>query len=152
MDSHIHSKLVPREFYDHSFAVFRDPVSRIVSEYRYRAAGKANPKPFDDWVKAAFDRYGRDEYTFDNHIKPQADFVVPDTKLFRFEDGLAQVFDWVDEATGTEPADHGIWENRSAKLKVAVSDAIRGDIERFYAVDYRMIETWERQQEAEKRL
>ena len=105
---HIHAEaygaLFPPGFFDHAFCVLRDPVARLKSEYRYRI-GHAETRgktiePFDDWVPQVFRRFAKNPYMLDNHIRPQAQFLSPGMKLFRLEDGLDLVFDWIDAVTG----------------------------------------------------
>lgn len=80
---------VPRSFYDYSFAVVREPVARLVSEYRWRGALQEGPLPaFDVWVNQTFDSYPEYPQMLDNHIRPQAEFVAPHVQVFRLEDGL----------------------------------------------------------------
>jgi hypothetical protein len=144
MEARIHTRLVPDGFYDASFAVLRDPVARMVSEYRYRCDRYDGQRPFPAWVRAAFDAYGRNPYVYDNHIRPQAEFLRPGMVLFRLEAGMREVCDWVDHATGTPPASRDIWEKKSATAKVDVPDDLRDEIIAFYRADYavmdRMIE------------
>ncbi len=141
MDARVHTKLVPDGFFDESFAVLRDPMARMLSEYRYRLDRFEGQRSFDDWVRAAFDAYRRDGDVYDNHIRPQAEFLRPGMVLFRLEMGLEPVFDWIDTVTGTEAASREIWEKRSAAAKVDVTDAIRDEITAFYAADFAVLDT-----------
>ncbi|MEX3016642.1 sulfotransferase family 2 domain-containing protein [Gymnodinialimonas hymeniacidonis] len=144
MEARIHTRLVPDGFFDASFAVLRDPVARMVSEYRYRRDRYERQRDFPAWVRAAFDAYGRDQYVFDNHIRPQTEYLRPGMVLFRLEAGMDAVCDWIDAETGTPPASRDIWEKKSATEKVAVPDDLRDEIIKFYEADYavmdRMIE------------
>ncbi|UWQ95278.1 sulfotransferase family protein [Rhodobacteraceae bacterium M385] len=140
MEARVHTRLVPDGFYDESFAVLRDPVARMVSEYRYRLDRFEGQRSFDDWVRAAFDAYGRDGYVYDNHIRPQAEFLRPGMVLFRLEMGMEAVFDWVDAVTGTETASREIWEKRSVANKIEVNDTIRDEIIAFYKADYAVLD------------
>ncbi|MHC0054799.1 sulfotransferase family 2 domain-containing protein [Actibacterium sp. D379-3] len=102
----VYQRLVPREFYDHGFATLRDPLARLISEYRYRSktykpfkqslhrliapAGVKRAEAtritvgrgkivadFDRWVPRIFRAYAKDPYLLDNHIRPQVEFVAP---------------------------------------------------------------------------
>lgn len=154
-------------FADASFAVLRDPLDRLMSEYKYRAGLEASstrpPGPldalrrplrrlrrrstrtapvrgrsFDAWVPAAIDAYGRDPYVNDNHLRPQAEFVGPSCRLFRFEDGLDAVLDWVDAVTATPPGDRG-QRLKASGGRVPVSDGTRGLVREFYRDDYALM-------------
>ncbi|MCV2894094.1 sulfotransferase family protein [Lentibacter sp. XHP0401] len=121
------------------FAVIRDPLERMVSEYRYRRAqvlkkGKREMPPFERWAKRAMRLYGENAYFLDNHIRPQAEFVRPQTKLFRFEDGLKAVTSWLEKICEIQgpPLEHRL---PSEGGDVPLSDALRDRIEVFYAAD-----------------
>lgn len=139
MDARLHARLVPRAFYDHGFAIVRDPVARMVSEYRYRVDRYPGQRAFPDWVRAAFDAYQSDPYVYDNHIRPQTEFLLPDMALFRFEEGLDRAFDWIDTVTDTPPADRRVWKKQSRAAHAVVPDDLASEIAQFYAEDYRLL-------------
>jgi hypothetical protein len=88
---------------DAVFAVVRDPVARMVSEYRYqqserrggRLAGPLRRMGFSTWLCMMAEVYACNPYAFDNHFRPQAQFVPHGAKVFRLEDGLGQVGQWL---------------------------------------------------------
>jgi hypothetical protein len=139
MEAFVHTRFVPAAFYDASFAVLRDPVSRMLSEYRYRLERKEVTRPFHEWARIAFDRVKETERLFDNHIRPQADFLSPGMILFKLEEGLDPVYDWIDEFTGTEPADRAIWEKKSASSKIDVPEDLEAEIKAYYKADYAIL-------------
>ena len=63
-------------------------------------AGKAEGfvwrNDFDGWVGAILAACRANPYICDNHIRPQADFVVPGHRLFDFGAGLDPVVRWID--------------------------------------------------------
>ena len=80
---------VPKEFYNFSFTVVREPYARLASEYAWRQTISQNPVlPFNDWVRDIFGRYEKNPYILDNHIRPQVDFIGPKVRVFKLEDGL----------------------------------------------------------------
>lgn len=155
--------LLPLGFVDHRFAVIRDPLDRILSEFRYRFTRAAQPeqsanghKPenavlveldwgqtffgtFEEWVDLVFEMYQADPTVCDNHIRPQSDFVDAETKLFRFENGIDTVLDWIDSTTGTLRRPFCIDQNESQRLQVNIPNHTRDKIIDFYRSDYRMI-------------
>jgi len=165
----IYAEWVPPEFYDHGFAVLRDPKARLMSEFRMRAGpvgaklrpigwvrmarNRAAGRPtyavrvrkrrevldFDAWVPRVFAECGRDPFYKDNHIRPQRDFVDPAHRLFRFEHGLDPVFRWIDAVSGTPPVPGAFHEKRSAPLAITCSSSTDRAIRDFYAEDYAMI-------------
>lgn len=140
---HIHADLFKalfgKAFCDFSFAVLRDPVARFQSEYRHRAkraeeAGR-EIQPFDIWAPHVLKRALDDPFLFDNHLRPQSEFVVPDMRLFRLENGLDAVFDWLDrigEATAPGPRE---WRRNLTHVEVAMSGETEALIREFYAAD-----------------
>lgn len=91
------------------FTVVRDPVARMISEYRYQRAGRLTGpfgRPirhlaFPTWLRLMFALAARDPYTHDNHFRPQAAFLPAEgAAVFRLEDGLAPVGDWLCRAAG----------------------------------------------------
>ena len=92
---------------DWSFAVVRDPVARIVSEYRYMAARGRRPwrwlakAGFSPWLHTVLRAARHDPTIFDNHLRPQSDIVPAEAEVFRLEDGLDALIARIDAVTGT---------------------------------------------------
>jgi hypothetical protein len=150
-------------FCDAGFTIVRDPIARLASAYRMRVSlgdthGPArrlprpvrrlvqaalpeprSPLPVDAWVPRVFSAYARNPYLHDNHIRPQAEFVDPSHRVFRFEAGLDPVFDWIDAVTGTQPAPERPHHRRSEPVPVEASEATEASIRAFYAADYDML-------------
>ena len=100
---------VPPGFYNQSVSIVRNPYARLASEYRWRSdlhkanlnkarasadqpvdaeAPPAEMLDFDTWLQHQFKAYPKRPMILDNHIRPQVEFVGPDTQIFRLEDGL----------------------------------------------------------------
>ena len=163
MDIESAEALLPDGFVDARFTILRDPLARMVSEFRYRytrlldAGHSAKPYQsgdpvtveldwgqtfcgtFETWVDKVFQLYQHDNSTCDNHIRPQADFVSPDAKVFLFEDGLDKVFDWIDRFAGINRAHVELDRNASKRLPFEVSEAVQQRIRQFYERDYALI-------------
>ncbi|NND20998.1 MAG: sulfotransferase family 2 domain-containing protein [Silicimonas sp.] len=157
---HLHrgaaTAVIPPGFCDRAFTILRDPVARMVSEYRYRAArwhdnrgpngaqviewhdGGSFEGDFDAWVAAVLRDWARDPRLYDNHIRPQSDYWWPGLSTFLFEDGLGRVFDWIDETChlSHEPRIH---ENPGARVSVRMSDDTERAIRSFYRIDTNLI-------------
>jgi len=96
---------------DAVFAMVRDPLARMVSEYRYqRRARRGTPLgralallPFATWLRAMLGLAVANPYAFDNHLRPQSDFVPEGARIFRLEAGFAPVGAWLGEVTGEPP-------------------------------------------------
>ncbi len=70
------------------FATVREPKARIISEYRMRARGRAEFPSLPSWLDQAFKRYSEDTFVFENHLRPQSQFIIPGCDVFRQEDGF----------------------------------------------------------------
>lgn len=138
----LHTRMIPSGFYHHGFTIIRDPVSRMISEYRYRAMRRQPDKAlptFDIWAIRTLQRYENNPYVLDNHIRPQSEFVSDGLKLFRYEDGLDTVFDWIDEIGG-HAAQPRTWHNKSSGPPVDPSKEVVDLIREFYARDIALME------------
>ena len=150
------------DFYDAGFAVLRDPMERLVSEYMFRSErprrwqrtlwmgqygdrlrvrlGARYPvMGFDAWARAAMARMHRMPTINDNHIRPQVDFVHPDHALFLLERGLEPVFDWIDSMTESPPGPRPAREKVSDGFRPVPSETTRAEVARVYAADYALI-------------
>jgi hypothetical protein len=134
---------------DEVFTVVRDPVARMVSEYRYQQAGRLTGpfgRPvrglgFGAWLRLMFALAERNPYTHDNHFRPQVAFVpAAGARVFRLEDGLLPVLAWLAELAGEpvpEAVPHDLKTDRgrpvvpSAADKALIHHRFREDYESF---------------------
>lgn len=128
---------------DLCFAVLRDPLARLMSEYRYRKRqvvrkGLREMPDFERWARRALRKAGEDRCFLDNHIRPQADFLHEGMRLFRFEDGLDAVFDWLEAQTGAAGLERP-HKLRTGAEDIALNADLRADIADFYAEDHALI-------------
>lgn len=91
---HYHGELLQTIFdinkFDFCFSVVRDPVSRFISEYKYRNKHKYNSQlttqiDINKWAKGVFKKYQKNKSIFDNHLRPQSEFVFPECYIIPFE-------------------------------------------------------------------
>ncbi|WP_372922937.1 hypothetical protein [Roseovarius sp.] len=123
----IYDRLVPEDFYDYGFILFRDPVERLKSEFRMFARPPFRSLNPINWVLSGVARLrGRPIYTYqflncrwlvdpdlwaygalwisrimpyrgNNHYRPQVSFWREGLKPFFLQDGLEKVVRWIDE-------------------------------------------------------
>lgn len=143
-------QLFPPGFFALSFAVVRHPVARAISLYRYqRDIVRTLPQDlaFTPWLDGLATQLREAPYALDNHPRPMSEFIPEEARIFRLEDGLQPVADWLDELPARRPAPEPIGRNNSydEKLarsggtpgpKVAPTDADRARIAEIYAVDF----------------
>lgn len=93
----------PMGFFDHSFAVVRHPIDRVVSAFHYHRDREHNIKSkvtFKEWVKRLEDFGPKSHQQFDNHFRPQTAFIPKKCRVFKMENGLDKVEGWLDEIAG----------------------------------------------------
>jgi hypothetical protein len=106
---HYHAELIQRRLaadgidrLDGVFAVVRNPIDRMVSEYNFRMQnllrlaerqGKAAPRlpGLDGFIATAAAKWRADPLALDNHMRPQHEFLLPGCRVFRFESGLQDI-------------------------------------------------------------
>lgn len=133
---------------DAVFAVVRDPVARMISEYRYQRnarrgtwLGRALARlPFSTWLRLMLGLAMDNPYAFDNHLRAQSDFVPEGARVFRLEEGLDPVGTWLAEVTGAPPPvafPHELDGGKRPQIRLYLEDialiaaAFAGDYARF---------------------
>jgi hypothetical protein len=132
---------------DAVFAIVRDPVARMVSEYRYqraeRRAGRLGALvrglDFSTWLHLMAEVHARNPYAFDNHFRPQSEFVPDGARVFRLEDGLGAVGAWLCAQAGETPPHEMPHDLKSPSRGSAVvpSQADIALIRTWFEVDFR---------------
>ncbi len=129
---------------DAVFALVRDPIARMQSEYRYQRyhrrgtrAGRALAYlPFSLWLRLMLEMARQNPHCFDNHFRPQSDFVPEVAQVFRLEDGLEAPLVWLGvmgrAGSLTKPPHH----LKSGKVPVEVSPSDAALIGAVFAADY----------------
>ncbi|WP_438974869.1 sulfotransferase family 2 domain-containing protein [Roseicyclus sp.] len=96
-------RIIPRPWIAHRFALVRHPQARILSVFRFQRDIERRVPPrlsFVDWIARTADALAQRPYQYDNHARPAAELVPEDAVVFRLEDGLAPVIDWLDQIEG----------------------------------------------------
>ncbi|MDY6925338.1 MAG: hypothetical protein SWI22_15420 [Pseudomonadota bacterium] len=130
---------------DAVFAVVRDPAARMASEHRWQRRGRRATKmgrilaflPFPLWSRLMLAVAARHPHAFDNHFRPQSDFVPEGARVFRLEEGLAPVAAWLAQASGEAllaPLPHAIPTERSGRGRMAPQETAL--FARVFATDY----------------
>jgi len=123
---------------DHSFAVVRDPLSRILSQFRFQAGhSRISRLGFSTWLRIVVHAARRDPRIYDNHIRPQTDMVPAGAVVFRLENGFTDMISWLDDVTRTTRPDiemDHLLKRRTDPVTVLKQDAAL--ITDFYRADY----------------
>ncbi|MCX7521856.1 sulfotransferase family 2 domain-containing protein [Microbacterium sp. STN6] len=145
---HMHGAMLQQNFrlsrFDAIFMIVRDPLARLRSEYVWRNRNKEVTGAASDverWSVDAFAAYRRDNFLYDNHIRPQADFFVPGARVYYFENGLPEAIADLDSSFELGLVDD-IPRVRTAKAHglassaVQISPELRRRVMSFYRDDY----------------
>ena len=127
----------------YSFAIVRDPVKRMISQYKWSIEKSSQAETlarmdFSSFLRFMFAEYRRNENLAAGHFKPQVRFVGEKvTKIFKYEAGLNVIIRRVLEDVGFKP--QGELQlpvvNSSAARKVEPSADDIALIREFYAED-----------------
>lgn len=90
MHASVYLDALREDFYDWTFSVVRNPFDRFASEYKMKVLDAGGTDDVESWAETNFTRYAEYNYTRDNHVRPQEQFITTRTDIFRFEDGLDQ--------------------------------------------------------------
>lgn len=131
-------KIGYKDISKYSFAVVRNPLDRIISEYKYRKKQSLVVRKFmniDLFVHVVFELYKFNQYVLDNHIRPQKEFILKDTNTYKIEDGLENIkeLEWLklDELIG------GVEQhNKSESEVIQLNSSTLRLIVEFYDIDY----------------
>jgi hypothetical protein len=125
---------------DHIFMTVREPLARLVSEYRMRLRDTPGTPGLELWLRRSLRQYPDDNCIFDNHLRPQSDFWMPGCEVVRQEHGFDGNFvAGLEERLGITFEHRGIGGfNRAEGADVTASEiaAIRPLVTAFYRQDY----------------
>ncbi|TGN66234.1 hypothetical protein EXE59_21460 [Nocardioides eburneiflavus] len=138
------AELFRLEKFDLVFSTVREPIARFRSEYCMRNAAdlRTDPDSVDAWGESALAAYAADGFVFDNHLRPQHEFIVPGASVYRLEAGLQSMVEDLNARfdlglTGDLPrASDREMENGVSSRDVVVSDRLEKRLRDLYARDF----------------
>jgi hypothetical protein len=136
---HIEAKLILEEFdlseFQYIFSVFRDPVERLVSEYKWRCSEGGERYPdFPYWVEWIFRCYEENNYVNDNHIRPQHEFYFEECEVFDFND-ISNLPQKLSDRIGLELS-RELGKENSSSFSFSMDEKCLNHIRDFYKKDY----------------
>ena len=135
----IHSNIIDTRF-DYVFMITRDPVDRIISEYRYqcRKPGLHRSKVmgFGLWLDYSLYWAKKNRGYRDNHFRPQSEFATLGCEIFRLEDGLEFVINSINQKLGLSIELPAKRMNVSPEYDIKVKKLHIEKIHSFYVSDY----------------
>lgn len=131
------ARLLPRDL-DYSFAVVRNPVDRLLSEFRFQSgASRVSKLGFSLWLRIMLSAARAEPRIYENHIRPQVDLIPDGAEVFRLEDGFDGLIAKLDAVTGETRSDLTV--GHFLKKSRAQTTVFRQDvalIQSFYENDY----------------
>lgn len=90
--------------FDKIFTIVRHPFDRMRSEYYWQLKQKLTNLAPAPWLDSVTDTVKLNPYAFDNHIRPQSEFIPsPTVKIFHLEDnGIQEAFQYVNPSIGVK--------------------------------------------------
>jgi len=94
---HMHAKMLKQQLMLHkfngTFMMVRHPYNRFRSEYAYNNKVDCDPsaETVESWTRSVFKAYAGDHFILDNHIRPQHEFYLPGTVVYKLEDGFNKI-------------------------------------------------------------
>jgi hypothetical protein len=148
---HYHYEILNRiinwEHIDLTYTLCRHPFSRMKSEYYWQhEVGFTKDLSPEEWFNSVTERFSKDTSAFDNHIRPQIEFIPNNhpCEVYKLEDdGVSKT---ISTANALSPASwlnrrlrtvHSSWQQRATPVKRIENDfaRLRNQIEEFYAID-----------------
>lgn len=126
--------------FDFVFMTVREPLSRLVSEYRMQVRENTNVPALPQWFERVCRDFVDNNYLTDNHIRPQSDFWLPNCHIFRIEEGLGEnLVSLMESRTGLALPNREIRSHNAgegAPVDPQEVEQIRPRVEEFYRQDY----------------
>jgi len=146
---HMHAEILNALFdvskFEKVFTVVRNPLDRFKSEYAMRNRMRTSVCADDvsEWVNMAFTKYAHNPCVFDNHLRPQHEFVLPGCDVLTFENGFDNLYRALHEMFPDLQESHmgHKMAGKQGALKsadVPLSGELVKKIRDFYALDYQL--------------
>lgn len=145
---HMHADLLRRTFriqrFTAVFTVVREPLARFRSEYsmRNRRNLDVSAAATEAWTDTVLQKYRKDPFVLDNHIRPQTEFLLARSLVHRLEDGLEPLMHTLNDRYGLdiptrvkEARTSSTWSGTSSK-EVELSTTLEKRLREFYAADF----------------
>lgn len=143
---HMHGTTLAKIFdlskFSYIFMTIRNPFTRIQSEYRMLRHGNLAGPEINAWIESVLIKYETNPFVLDNHIRPQAEFLVPGCQVFR-QENLGELA-WASDIAKKLPLEfeageltrHMDFSNEPSLANETIDDARRGLLRQFYEKDF----------------
>jgi hypothetical protein len=148
---HYHGALLSEVFdlsaFELRFAIVRDPIARFRSEYLHQVRRlpegiRTDAGSVEAWAEQAFAAYAANPYVYDNHPRPQSEFLIEGLVVHRLEDGLEAATVDVERRLGhpierdVPRGQHSVERAGVPSDAVEVSPKLEARLREFYAADF----------------
>jgi len=144
---HMHKEMLQSQFalnkFDEIFTVVRNPYDRFCSEYCWANKFNASYSTLEAWAKKAFKMYADNNYILDNHLRPQCEFHLPGTTVYKLEQGFEAIAQDLANRHNMQLVNEGIRELSRSSIrgfshnKIKPSQTVKELINKHYAEDFR---------------
>ncbi len=143
---HLHADLLRQTVhvnrFDLVFMTVREPLARYRSEYLMR--NKEDPRTdaasVDAWTERVLTNWRTNPSVWDNHIRPQRDFLLEEARIFKLEDSLEALVGALSDEHGLQLLDQIPHAHRQRSgipsSAVELSAATEARLREHYAVDF----------------
>ncbi|MBB1087967.1 sulfotransferase family 2 domain-containing protein [Lysobacter sp. SG-8] len=138
------NQLFGKGYFHEAFCLVRNPFSRIESEYRMRLSMhksgffKEGPE-FSAWLETSLDRARKEPWLFDNHLRPQWEFVEKNVEVHKLESGLDAALSAAAASIGlafTGPAPRLLASGKEAGMRIEWESSDIARVCDFYKRDF----------------
>ena len=138
------SRLFPPEFFNFSFAVVRNPYSRLFSAFKFQMfVEKKIDEQMDinEFVQNELEQVASGIGFYDNHFRSQSSFFMPNLRydVFKLENGLSEVKSYLDKKFYGAPVSLDIQhQNRGVKALTpfSLSEESKNIVREIYLSDF----------------
>ena len=83
----VYNKLFDLNRFDYIFASVRNPLDRLFSEFKWHLKNSKDLRieDFSKWSIASLSNYESNNYIYDNHLRPQSEFLFNGIEVFKHE-------------------------------------------------------------------
>ncbi len=134
---HVDSKLIPNIEYDYVFSIFRDPIERLKSGYKYRFL---NQMSFENFIEEGFSNYNlSSDKMIDQILKPQVEYYTKNCEVFLFGE-IKKIPEYLN-SRGIQVSGKLPYLNKSDNFDIKISNSLKEKIIDFYKEDYLFLKT-----------
>jgi hypothetical protein len=137
---HFHSEILEHlfcaDYFDYVFTVCRNPIDRLLSEYKFRMGPRRQKIEFSNWLYSRIREYRENNFTSDNHLRPQYEFLAFASEVFHFEEGISNIVSTLSTKLGVPGCSEVYHEKRSIQFEVQIDQDLLEFIENHYKRDF----------------